>query len=224
MKLLLVEDSSRLQDALCTAFRAEGHVVDSSRDGEEGLWLGLNHAYDVIVLDIMLPGRDGLSILSELRTRGIETPVLLLTAKGSVPDRVKGLRTGADDYLVKPFAIEELLERIHVLARRTTKTFAEGLSVGPLAVDTRMRQVRLGERDLPLTPKEYRLLELLCRRQGEVLGRTEIEENIYDSLAEPSSNVVDVTVASLRRKLKEAGAPQLLKTRRGHGYFIESPI
>jgi two-component system copper resistance phosphate regulon response regulator CusR len=221
VKILLVEDSERLQAALCTTFRAEGHVVDASRDGEEGLWYALNHTYDVIVLDIMLPGRDGISVLEFLRSSGSATPVLLLTARSSVPDRVNGLRVGADDYLIKPFAVEELLERIYALARRNAHTAAEALRVGSLTVDTRLRQARLNGQALALTPKEYRLLELLCRRCGEVLNRTEIEENIYDSLTEPSSNVVDVTVASLRRKMRDAGAPMMVQTRRGHGYFIE---
>lgn len=221
MKILLVEDSRRLSDALRTAFRKEGYVIDCAADGEDGLWHGLNLPYDVIVLDIMLPGLDGLSILDRLRSSGIDAPVLLLTALDSVTDKLKGFRTGADDYLAKPFAVEELIERVRALARRRHPALGDLIEIDALVIDTRIRRVRFRDQLLDLTPKEYRLMELLARNVGSVLERAEIEHNIYDSMTEPSSNVVDVTIANLRRKLRRAGVPTMIHTRRGQGYYID---
>jgi len=223
VKLLLAEDSTRLRKTLERAFRYEGYLVDATGDGEEALWYGFNHVYDVVVLDIMLPSRDGLSVLAAWRAKGMVVPVLLLSARSSVPDRVRGLRDGADDYLIKPFALEELLERVRVLARRQTPQCSERYSLGPLSIDLRRRQASCAGEVIPLTPKEYRLLELLCRNAGKVMSRSEIEACILDTHAEPVSNVVDVTVAGVRRKLRQFGSADLLQTRRGLGYLIEAP-
>jgi DNA-binding response OmpR family regulator len=218
MRVLVVEDSSRLQRTLGAALRKSGYVVDLAGDGIEGLWLAESHAYDVIVLDIMLPGRDGLSVLAELRRQKKPTHVLLLTARDTIADRVQGLQAGADDYLVKPFALDELLARVQALCRRAYGTKQPRLKVADLEVDPQARRVQRAGRAVELTAREYLLLEYLVRRQGEVVSRTEIEEHIYDGQVDPMSNVVDSAVCGLRKKL---GPAPLIHTRRGLGYVLE---
>jgi DNA-binding response OmpR family regulator len=197
-------------------------VVDVAGDGEEGQWLAETHDYAVIVLDIMLPKRDGLAVLAALRQRGRTTHVLLLTARDTVADRVQGLRAGADDYLVKPFALDELLARVAALCRRACGGAQSCLAIGDLEVDTAARQVRRGGRPVELTAREYLLLEYLARRRGHVVTRTEIEVQIYDGHVEPMSNVVDSAVCTLRKKLAAGGDLPLIHTRRGLGYVLES--
>jgi DNA-binding response OmpR family regulator len=217
----VVEDSQRLQSALGTALQRTGHSVEIVGDGEEGLWHAESGRFDLVVLDIMLPGLDGLTLLKRLRTAGNGVPVLILTAKETVGDRVQGLRSGADDYLVKPFSIDELLARIEALSRRGPRREA-CLSIGPLVVDTVGKKVSRAGAVLPLAPREYALLECLARRAGAVVSRGEIEAHIYDDLVEPMSNVVDAAVCALRRKIDLPGRPSLIKTRRGMGYVLEA--
>lgn len=221
MRLLLVEDSARLQRSVMTALKRSGYAVDAAGDGEQGLWLAESNRYDVIILDIMLPKMDGLAILRRLREKGRQDHVLLLTARDTVADRVEGLRRGADDYLVKPFALEELLARVEALCRRAYGGKDVTLRVADVQIDTLARQVKRGNQPVDLTAREYSLLEYLARRRGEVVSRSEIEEHIYDGDVDPMSNVVDSAICVLRRKLanNEAALP-LIHTRRGQGYVL----
>jgi len=221
MRVLVVEDSTRLQRTLGTALRKSGYAVDVAGDGEEGQWLAESHDYDVIIMDIMLPKRDGLAVLSELRQKGRETHVLLLTARDTVPDRVRGLRAGADDYLVKPFVLEELLARVEALCRRAYGSKHSVIAVDDLEIDTLGRRVRRSGKTVDLTAREYLLLEYLARRRGQVVSRSEIEEHIYDGQVDPMSNVVDSAICSLRKKLAEYGEAPLIHTRRGLGYALD---
>jgi DNA-binding response OmpR family regulator len=200
MRVLLVEDSRRLQTTLGAALRRTGYAVDVTGDGQEGLWLAENNHHDVIVLDIMLPGMDGLSLLQRLRQQGRRTHVLLLTAKDTISDRVHGLQLGADDYLVKPFALEELLARVQALCRRTYGTKQPRLTVADLEIDTVTKEVTRAGQPVRLKPREYLLLEYLMARRGEVVSRSDIEAHIYDGEADPMSNMVESAVSSLRKK------------------------
>jgi DNA-binding response OmpR family regulator len=224
MRVLLIEDSERLQRSVATALRRSGFAVDVAGDGEEGLWRAESGSYDVIVLDLMLPKLSGLVLLQELRRRGDTTHVLVLTAKDTVEDRVHGLQSGADDYLVKPFALEEFLARVQALCRRQYQQKDPRLLIGDLEIDTARRTVKRGERALPLAPREYRLLEYLARRCGEVVSRTDIWEHVYDEHTEPMSNAVDVAVCTLRKKLDPPGTAPMLRTRRGMGYVLQTPV
>ncbi len=219
MRVLVVEDSSRLQRALGTALRKSGYAVDTAGDGTEGLWLAESHDYDVIVLDLMLPRRDGLSVLAELRRKGKSTHVLLLTARDTVADRVEGLQAGADDYLVKPFSLDELLARVQALCRRAYGTKQPRLAIADMEIDPLARRVQRAGRPIELTAREYLLLEYLARREGQVVSRTEIEEHIYDGQIDRMSNVVDSAICGLRKKL---GSAPLIHTRRGLGYVLEA--
>jgi len=221
MRVLVVEDSPRLQRSLGTALRKSSYAVDSAADGEEGLWLAQSHDYDVIILDLMLPKRDGLSVLAELRRQGRHTHVLLLTARDTVPDRVQGLRAGADDYLVKPFALEELLARVEALCRRAYGRKQSLLAIADLEIDTLAHNVKRAGQAITLTAREYHLLEYLARRRGEVVSRSDIEEHIYDGQVDPMSNVVDSAVCSLRKKLGVSNEAPLIHTRRGLGYVLD---
>jgi DNA-binding response OmpR family regulator len=223
MRLLLVEDSDRLRESVGTGLRRAGYAVDTAADGADGLWRATSTDYDVIVLDIMLPNMDGLTVLKQLRAKGKDTHVLLLTARDSVPDRVTGLRAGADDYLVKPFAFDELLARIEALGRRQTGKKDPVIRFGDLEVDTAARAVRRGGQPISLLPREYALLEFLAGRAGTVVSRTEIEAHIYDDRVEPMSNVVDSAVCALRRKIDPPDKPSLIVTRRRVGYILEMP-
>lgn len=222
MRILLVEDSPRLQQSISTALRRSGYAVDVAGDGEEGLWLAQTHSYDAVVLDIMLPKLNGLEVLRQVRSEGRSTPVLLLTAKDTVDDRVRGLNQGADDYLIKPFALEELLARVQALCRRKYGLGDARIAVGDLIIDTSAKRVWRGGTPVELTSREYALLEFLAARRGAVVSRSEIEEHIYDGLVDPMSNVVDSTICLVRRKLAEANATPLIHTRRGQGYVLEA--
>lgn len=189
-------------------------------DGKEGLWYATSNEYDVVILDLMLPGMDGLTMLKKLRAAGHETHVLILTAKGEVPDKVKGLELGADDYLAKPFAFEELLARVRALVRRQYKRKSPIISVGRLRIDTAAQRVRRGDEELSLTAREYALLEYLAMRKGEVVSRTDIWNHLYDWLSTATSNVVDVYIGYLRKKIDQPGEPSLIQTIRGRGYSI----
>src|SRR5712691_5684254 len=211
MRVLFVEDSQILLRTVRRALRHAGFAVDTAADGEEGLALAELNNYDVLVLDIMLPKLDGLALLRRLRAAGNTTHVLLLTARDTVADRVEGLRQGADDYLVKPFALAELLERVKVLCRRAYGNKSGTLRIGGLELDFSARRLLRDGADVELTAREWRLLEYLALRRGEVVPRSAIEGHIYDELVEPMSNVVDTAVYNLRRKI---GA-NFIRTRRG---------
>jgi DNA-binding response OmpR family regulator len=205
---------------LTQGFREAGFAVDATGDGEEGYWYAETGDYDVIVLDLMLPGCDGLTVLQRLRRKGVSSRVLVLTAKDTVPDRILGLNEGADDYLVKPFAFGELLARVNALVRRRYDTAGAVLRIADLTIDTRERSVRRGERALDLTGREYLLLEYLAHRQGQIVTRNEIWEHLYDFNAEQNSNVIDVHIGHLRKKLEQHGGARLIHTRRGLGYRL----
>lgn len=220
MRVLIVEDQERLRRWLQKGLKEADFVVDAAADGPEGLWYALGNRYDVIVLDLMLPGLDGLSILRRLREAGRDDQVLILTSKDTVPDRVQGLDLGADDYLVKPFAFEELLARVRALVRRGYGKHSPAIEIGELRIDTAKRRVWLREQEIELRAMEYKLLEYLARRAGETVSRTEIWEHLYDFGSQTVSNVVDVYVGCLRRKLDRPGAKSLIQTRRGLGYVL----
>lgn len=224
MRILLVEDSAPLRKPVVKALKASGYAVDATGDGAEGWLMAQDHDYDVIILDIMLPGMDGREILRRMRAAGNETPVLFLTAQDAIEDRVAGLRLGADDYLTKSFAIEELLARVEALGRRKYARRSPLLVVGDLELDQAAKTVRRGGRDINLTPQLFALLEYLLLRKGQVVSRTEIEEHIYDELVSPMSNVVDTAVCALRRAIAitDQSAP-IIHTRRGMGYVILEP-
>jgi len=222
VKLLLIEDSQRLQTSLTRALKKVGYSVDVSGDGEDGLWRARQPGYDAIILDLMLPKVDGLTILRRLRTEGAQTHILILTARDTVEDRVKGLASGADDYLVKPFAIDELLARVQALCRRSYGSKATDLAIGDMRVNMSTRTVMRGGRVIELAAREYRLLEYLALRRGEVVSRADIETHIYDSEVEPMSNVVDSAISILRKKTTPPGFARLIHTRRGLGYMLEA--
>jgi DNA-binding response OmpR family regulator len=221
MRVLLVEDSVRLRQSVGSALRRSGYAVDLSADGEDGLWRAQNTDYDVVVLDIMLPKLDGLDLLQRLRDSGKKTHVLLLTARDTVADRVRGLRLGADDYLIKPFALEELLARIEALCRRAYGGTQNRIVIGDLEIDTAAKRVWRAGQPTSLKPREYQLLEYLARRPGVVVSQTEIEAHLYDDEAEPFSNVVESTISALRQKLGKNNPAPLIHTRRGLGYILE---
>lgn len=223
MRVLVVEDSDSLRKSLVRGLTEAGYAVDAAADGREGLTLATAADYDVLVLDIMLPGLDGFGVLREVRSRNRECRVLLLTARDALRDKVKGLDLGADDYLVKPFAFDELLARIRALVRRRYGARNAVVRVGGLEVDTAGRTVRAAGEVVELTAREYSILEILALRAGRVVTRDEIAEHIYDWARDVGSNVVDVYVGYLRRKLTGAGLPPMIQTRRGLGYTLETP-
>ena len=223
MKVLVVEDSERLRRALGEGLRRCGFVVDLTRDGREGLDYASAAEYDVIVLDIMMPRLDGLSLLKQLRTAHNQAQVLILSAKDLIEDRVQGLELGADDYLVKPFAFEELVARIKSLGRRKHDLKAPEIEIGPLVVDSTKRQVKIkgNGQELNLTPAEYNLLEYLSVRRGRVIPKGQLRDWLSNADSEAVSNVVEVLVSNLRKKLVAAGAEKIIKTRRGFGYYVD---
>jgi DNA-binding response OmpR family regulator len=223
VRVLVVEDSARLRTYVAKGLRHAGYAVDVAGDGEEGLWMAETIDYDVLVLDLMLPKLDGLSILNRLRAQGNSIHVLILTAKDTVEDRVNGLGEGADDYLVKPFAMEELVARVQALARRSYGLKNPQLTVDDLAIDTSRRTVTRNGGEVSLKPREYALLEYLVLRRGEVVSRKDIEHHIYDDRSEPVSNAVDSAICTLRKKIDVADGPSHIQTRRGMGYVIEGP-
>lgn len=218
MRVLYVEDSESLRRSVQRALRHAGYAADVAADGEEGLDLIQTNDYDAIILDVMMPRVDGLSLLRRLRSSGNTTHILLLTARDTVANRVEGLRAGADDYLIKPFSLEELLARVDALCRRAYGTKADLLRIGALELDFSSRRVRKEGVPIEVSPREWRLLDYMARRLGEVVTRTEIETHIYDEQVEPMSNVVDAAVYALRRKL----GPEIIRTRRGLGYVMEA--
>lgn len=221
MQLLIIEDEVKTAAYLAKGLREQGFTVDVAHEGLDGLHLAMEGTHDLIILDVMLPGMDGWHIVRELRALGRQTPVLLLTARDAVEDRVKGLELGADDYLVKPFAFSELLARLRAVLRRGVGDQVTELRVGELALDVMARRVTRGERRVDLTAKEFALLWLLMRRSGEVLSRTLIAEKVWDMNFDGDTNVVDVAVRRLRLKVDEPFAEPLIHTVRGVGYVLE---
>lgn len=217
MRALIVEDYAPVRVAVRDGLVEHGFAVDVAADGEEGLWLAEQHPYDVVILDLMLPKLSGLEVLRRLRAKGSATPILLLTARDTVEDRVEGLDLGADDYLVKPFAFAELLARVRALVRRSYDRAAPEIVVADLRIEPARRRVVRGEREIAMSAREYALLEYLATRANQVVTRTEIWDHVYDFNADVQSNVVDVYIGYLRKKL---GLPQLIHTRRGQGYLL----
>lgn len=223
MRILVVEDDRRTAAFIQKALAAEGWAVDVLSDGAEGLQALGTTPFDAAVLDVMLPGRDGLSVLRQLRRLGRHTPVLLLSARGEVNERVEGLDAGADDYLAKPFALEELVARVRALVRRGGETRETELRVADLTLDTATRVARRGGRRIELTNREFRLLEYLMRSAGRVCSRMMIIEKVWDYSFDPGSNIVDVYIRKLREKVDLEGETKLLRSVRGVGYGIGEP-
>jgi DNA-binding response OmpR family regulator len=221
MRVLLVEDEPNAAAVLAKGLREQTYAVDLSADGENAIFQAGTTDYDAIVLDVMLPGKDGFTVCRTLRDAGCMTPILMVTARDAVEARIEGLDCGADDYLVKPFDFGELLARLRALIRRGRQPLLpERLTVGPLVLDTRGRRVRIRNRAVLLTAKEYALIEYLARRAGDVVSRADIAEHVWDEHYDPLSNVVDVYVQRLRRKLDAPGSPSMIRTRRGEGYEL----
>lgn len=217
MRVLLIEDEPDLADALARALTESAFAVDVAEDGEDGLFQSLAVPYDAIILDVMLPGRDGWSVLQAVRAAGRTTPVIMLTARDAVPERVRGLDLGADDYLTKPFVVDELVARLRALGRRALAQPSPMLTVGDVRIDLTARRVHHTGREVDLTAREFGILELLASRRGQIVTRTEISERLYNDASELVSNAIDVHIAALRKKLGDS----LIQTRRGLGYLID---
>jgi two-component system OmpR family response regulator len=221
MKLLVIEDDREAAAYVAKGLGESGYVVDLAYDGRNGLFMATSGNYDALIIDRMLPGMDGLAVVAALRTAEIRTPVLILSALGAVDDRVKGLRAGGDDYLVKPFAFAELLARVEALLRRGSGNAATTkLRVGDLEMDLLARQVTRGGAEIDLLPREFRLLEFLMRHAGQVVTRTMLLENVWDYHFDPQTNVIDVHVSRLRQKIDKGFPKPLLHTVRGAGYTL----
>ncbi|MHB8471785.1 MAG: heavy metal response regulator transcription factor [Gammaproteobacteria bacterium] len=221
MRILIIEDERKTAAFLNKGLSESGFVVDTEENGEQGLLLALSKGYDLIILDVMLPGRDGWSILSTLRQSGNQIPVLFLTARDAVQDRVKGLEFGADDYLIKPFAFSELLARVRLLLRRAPARQSEALQIADLEIEFARQKATRGGNRLDLTAKEFALLSLLARRTGEVLSRTLIAEQVWDINFDSDTNVIDVAIRRLRSKVDDPFEKKLIHTVRGVGYVLE---
>ena len=222
MRLLLIEDDEKIGGFITQGLRQEGHVVDWSRNGEEGLGLALDVKLDAAIIDLMLPGRDGLSVIRELRERRQKVPIIILSAKSDVDDRVKGLSVGADDYLTKPFSFAELLARLHALVRRSSGSgeVARRLSFEDLTLDLESRRVTRAGQSIELQAREFGLLVYLLRNPGRVLSKTMILEHVWNYSFDPQTNVVDVLVSRLRRKIDRDFPVKLIHTLRGVGYVL----
>ncbi len=221
MRILIIEDERKTAAFLNKGLSESGFVVDTEENGEQGLLLALSKGYDLIILDVMLPGRDGWSILSTLRQSGNQVPVLFLTARDAVQDRVKGLELGADDYLIKPFAFSELLARVRLLLRRAPARQSETLQIADLEIAFARQKATRGGNRLDLTAKEFSLLSLLVRRTGEVLSRILIAEQVWDINFDSDTNVIDVAIRRLRSKVDDPFEKKLIHTVRGVGYVLE---
>ena len=222
MRILVVEDDSKTARFLKQGLEEEGHAVDIAADGEEGAYLGHLNTYDLILLDIQLPQRNGLQLSAELRREGVATPILMLTGRDSTPDVVRGLNAGADDYLTKPFDFDELVARVNALTRRRTGVPSGVLRVGALEMDRLKRQVRRGARIIDLSPREFRLLEHFLLHPDEVVTRVQLLEKVWDMSFDPETNVVDAHISNLRKKLEQYGESRLIQTVRGAGYALRA--
>ena len=225
MRILIVEDDQQIAGFVRKGLEESGYAVDHAADADNGFALAVNEPYDAMVIDVMLPGRDGLRLIEDLRRRGVSTPVLILSAKRSVDDRVRGLQTGGDDYLTKPFAFAELLARVRALIRRGGTTGGETtrIAAGPLTMDLVKREVTRGDEHIDLQPREFSLLEYLIRNVGQVVTKTMIMQHVWDFDFDPQTNVVEVLVHRLRGKVDEAFEPKLIQTVRGVGYVLRVP-
>lgn len=219
----MVEDDDRMAGFIVRGLRERSYAVDLAGDSRAAVFQAFTVGYDAIVLDVMIPGEDGYSVCRRIRNRGLRTPILMLTARDAVEDRVHGLDCGADDYLVKPFAFEELLARIRALLRRASDVLPAVVRVADMELDTHAQRASRGGVSLTLTQKEYALLEFMARNAGRVLGRAEISEHVWDDNFDPVSNTLEVTIGRLRRKLEEGGRRPLIHTRRGAGYLLDVP-
>ena len=223
MKLLLIEDDATLADYVAKGLRECGHVVDAFRDGKDGLFAAAEQAHDVVILDRMLPGVDGMTILQTIRATGNPVPVLIVTALGEVDDRVEGLRKGGDDYLSKPFSLQELVARVEALGRRHIRAAVmERLAVAGLEMDLLRREVRAGGHEVRLTTREFQILEMLMRNAGRVVTRSMLLEGVWDYRFDPQTNIVDQHVSRLRQKLGDDAAADAIETVRGVGYRIRA--
>jgi two-component system copper resistance phosphate regulon response regulator CusR len=222
VRILLVEDEPDAARILAKGLREQTYAVDTAANGEDALYLASLNNYDLVILDVMLPKKDGIAVCRELREAGSTVPVLMLTARDAVQDRIAGLDSGADDYLTKPFDFHELLARARALLRRSPSLRPDKIEIADLTIDTRARSVARGGRSISLTAREYALLEYLVRRQGEVASRAEISEHVWDASFDLFSNLIEVYVQRLRRKIDEGHTLKLIRTRRGEGYMITS--
>jgi two-component system copper resistance phosphate regulon response regulator CusR len=222
MRILVVEDEPRMANVIARGLREQSYAVDVAPDGINGLYQASINDYDVIVLDVLLPHRDGYEVCRELRQRGNTTPVLMLTARATVDDRITGFDAGADDYLTKPFSFRELLARIRALLRRDSQLRPDVLEIADLLVDSASHRVVRANKEVQLTAKEYALLEYLARRRGQLVSRAEIAAHVWDDSFDPFSNTIEVYMNRLRKKIDGDHATKLLHTRRGEGYILES--
>lgn len=221
MRLLIVEDEKPFADIICKGLKEEGYAVDVAYNGEDGLFMAQQEPSDLIILDIMLPIVDGMTILKTIRRKGVKTPVLLLTAKDSLTDKVSGLDSGADDYLTKPFLFEELLARIRALLRRSSETRTSAIEIQDMVIAMDTHEVKRQARPIPLSAKEYALLEFMALHKNSVLSRTEITEHLYDYNFDLDSNVIDVFINRLRNKIDSDFTQKLIVTVRGSGYMLK---
>jgi two-component system, OmpR family, copper resistance phosphate regulon response regulator CusR len=220
MRILLVEDELNTANLLAKGLREDAYAVDVAEDGEKALAQAYMTDYDLVILDVMLPRKDGFDVCRELRSTGATMPILMLTARDAIADRIRGLDTGADDYLVKPFNFEELLARMRALLRRKEALYPDVINIADLAIHTRPRQVSRAGAQIELSPKEYALLEYLARRANEVVGRAELAEHVWDENFDPFSKVIEVSIQRLRRKVDDKYPQKLIHTRRGEGYIL----
>jgi len=222
LRVLLIEDDVKIASFVIKGLKAAGFAVDHATDGKEGRYLASTEPYDACVIDIMLPGQDGLSVIRDLRSEKVQTPIIILSARGEVMDRVKGLETGADDYLTKPFSFSELLARIHALMRRSSQSGEPTrFVVGDLSMDLITREVRRGDVPIDLQPLEFSLLEYLMRNAGRVVSKTMIMEHVWDYHFDPQTNVVEARICRLRDKIDKGFDPKLIHTVRGVGYVLK---
>ena len=222
MRILLVEDDSRMADVIVKGLREHSYAVDVAHDGDTSLYQASVNDYDLIVLDILLPKRDGYEVCRELRSHGNTTPILMLTARAAIDDRIAGFDAGADDYLTKPFSFREFLARIHALLRRDSQLRPDVLEIGDLTVDSISHRVSRANHEVQLTAKEYALLEYLARRAGQLVSRAEIAAHVWDDTFDPFSNTIEVYMNRLRKKIDGDHSIKLLHTRRGEGYVLEA--
>ena len=222
MRILLVEDEPRMANVIAKGLREQSYALDVANDGESGLYQSSINDYDLIILDVLLPQRNGYEVCRELRARGTTTPILMLTARATIDDRLTGFDAGADDYLTKPFSFRELTARIRALLRRDAQLRPDVFEIDDLIVDSASHRVSRGSHNVQLTAKEYALLEYLARRAGQLVSRTEIAAHVWDDSFDPFSNTIEVYINRLRKKIDGNHSPKLLHTRRGEGYILES--
>jgi DNA-binding response OmpR family regulator len=224
MRLLLVEDETRIARFVARGLQEQAYAVDVVTNGNDALYQVEINDYDLIILDVMIPGKDGFGVCRDIRARGKRMPILMLTARDAVDDRIAGLDSGADDYLTKPFEFGELLARLRALLRRPNELRSPQIVIGDLTLDTASQTAKRGSRTISLTAKEYALLEFLARNAGRVVGRSEIAEHVWDETFDPFSNLIEVYVNRLRRKLGDDDKKPLLQTRRGSGYILDAKL